>query len=177
MKLINIQDSEFMLASQIIHLIWALPAFEQIPEFRGLQELCIITITPPASHLITPKKLSLSTAFGLAFNNTCPIHTHLSPLLHLLFLYLVSHLCHTLTMAGSYSLLGFSRLLSWALAILTNFLACCEDIYVYRDHNFAPKEEQGHSGCKKTRWWCELQVLVQPPEFLIETRIASAERR
>lgn len=58
MKLINIQDSKFILARQTFHLIWALPAFEQIPEFRGLQEHCIIIITPPVSHLIPSKKLS-----------------------------------------------------------------------------------------------------------------------
>ena len=56
MKLISIQDREVMLARQIFHLLWALPAFEQIPEFRGLQERCIITITPPVSHLTSPKK-------------------------------------------------------------------------------------------------------------------------
>ena len=38
MKLVNIQDSKLILARQILHLIWALPAFEQIPKFGDLQE-------------------------------------------------------------------------------------------------------------------------------------------
>lgn len=55
MKLINIEDGKLILARQILYLIRALPAFEQIAEFRDLQEYCIFTITPPVSHLITWK--------------------------------------------------------------------------------------------------------------------------
>lgn len=44
MKLVNIQRCEILLASQIFHLLRALLTFEKIPEFRDLEERCIITI-------------------------------------------------------------------------------------------------------------------------------------
>jgi len=39
MKLVNIHDIEVMLALQIFHLIWALPAFEPIPEFEAYRSI------------------------------------------------------------------------------------------------------------------------------------------
>jgi hypothetical protein len=55
MKLINIQNGKQSLASQIFRLPLALPASEQIPEFRGLQEHCIVPnslVLHPSSPLL-----------------------------------------------------------------------------------------------------------------------------